>query len=105
MILNVRETGRTGYKIALIEKLQMLYPGIMILPQDPIATPGIPDLLLLYQNKWAALETKASNKSKIRPRQPYYVDLMNSMSFAAFIYPENEEDVLYDLQQTFCGGR
>ena len=68
---------------------------------DPNEIQGIPDLLVLYENKWAALEGKKSANAPHRPNQDYYVNLMNKMSFASFIYPENKEEVLYELQQAF----
>lgn len=62
---------------------------------------GIPDLLILYNNKWATLECKQNAGAKKQPNQEYYVDKMNEMSFSRFICPENKEKVLYDLQQSF----
>lgn len=62
---------------------------------------GIPDLLVLFRNKWAALEVKKSNTASHRPNQDYYVDKMNDMSYAAFIYPENKEEVLNGMARSF----
>ena len=89
------------FKTQLVNELEELFPGCIVVHLDPNEIQGIPDLLVLYGNKWAALEGKKSANATHRPNQDYYVDLMNRMSFAAFIYPENKEEVLYELQQAF----
>lgn len=89
------------FKGGLKGKLEKLFPGALILESDPDYIQGIPDLLVLWRSKWAALECKADAKARRQTNQKFYVDLMNSMSFAAFIYPENEERVLRDLQFAF----
>lgn len=89
------------FKTQLIKDLKNLFPGCMVVHLDPNEIQGIPDLLVLYGTKWAALEGKKFAEARCQPNQPYYVDLMNQMSFASFIYPENKEEVLYDLQQAF----
>jgi hypothetical protein len=74
----------------------------MVVRLDANLRQGIPDMLLLFEGGfWAALEGKRSATAPDRPNQPYYVDLMNQLCFAAFIYPENEEAVLNDLEQEF----
>lgn len=89
------------FKTQLVSELEKMFPGCIVVHLDPNEIQGIPDLLVLYGNKWAALEGKKSANATHRPNQDYYVDLMNRMSFAAFIYPENKEEVLYELQQAF----
>ncbi len=93
------------FKTNLIKELEEMFPGCMVLHLDPTEFQGIPDLLILYEDKWAALEGKKSARASHRPNQDYYVDLMNRMSFASFIYPENKEEVLNELQQAFLIGR
>lgn len=82
----------------LIKKIKNRFPGCLVLKNDPTYIQGIPDLLILHNDKWAALECKKSQKEKTRPNQPYYVEKMNGMSYASFIYPENEEEVLDEIQ-------
>lgn len=82
------------FKTNLAGEIKQMLPGCMVLHLDPNEIQGIPDLLVLYQNKWAVLEGKKSANASHRPNQDYYVDLMNDMSFAAFIYPENKDEVL-----------
>ena len=89
------------FKTKLIGELESLFPGCIILHMDPNEIQGIPDLLILYKNKWAALEGKKSARASLRPNQEYYVDLMDRMSFAAFIYPENKDEVIDDLYLHF----
>ena len=84
----------------LIKELKVMFKGCIIIKNDPNYIQGIPDLLILYNDRWAALEVKKSEHASHRPNQEYYVDLMNEMSFASFIYPENKEEILYELQQT-----
>lgn len=93
------------FKTNLIKNLEDLFPGCMIFHLDPNEIQGIPDLLILYKDKWAALEGKKNKHASLRPNQEYYVDKMNDMSFARIIYPENEEEVLDELQQAFKSRR
>jgi len=89
----------SGFQDKLRDELKELFPGCMIFKMDQIQ--GIPDLLILYKNKWASLENKKSANAKRQPNQEYYVDKMNEMSFSRFIYPENKERVLNELYKAF----
>ena len=89
------------FQAMLIKELKRRFSGCMVMKLDSSYIQGIPDLLILYHNKWATLECKKSEMSSVRPNQKYYVDLMNSMSFSRFICPENMEVVLHDLQRSF----
>lgn len=95
----------TQYQTELIKKLERRFPGSMVLRTDAGYQQGIPDLFLLYDHMWAALEVKAKRNSTRQPNQDYFVNELNHMSFAAYIYPENEEEVLDALQQAFESSR
>lgn len=86
----------------LIQELKKMFKGCIVTKLDSSHIQGIPDLLILYNNKWATLECKKSVRAKKQPNQEYYVGRMNEMSFSRFICPENKEEVLHDLQQAFC---
>lgn len=85
----------------LIKELKERFPGCEVLKNDPGYIQGIPDLSIFYKDKWAMLECKDSANAKKRPNQDYYVERMNKMSFASFIFPENKEEVLDELQRAF----
>lgn len=85
----------------LIKELKRMFPGCIIMKTDSGYIQGIPDLLVLYRDKWAALECKKSVHAARQPNQEYYVGCMDEMSFSRFIYPENKEEVLDELLQAF----
>lgn len=89
------------FQANLIVELKRRFPGSIVVKNDPNYIQGIPDLLVLYNDRWAALECKRSKGAQHRPNQDYYVGLMNEMSYSAFVYPENKEDILDELQQAF----
>lgn len=89
------------FQAKLIKELKKRFPGCIVMKSDSGYLQGIPDLLILYNDKWASLECKQSAGAKRRPNQEYYVGKMDEMSFSRFICPENKEEVLYDLQQSF----
>lgn len=89
----------------LIKELKDIFVGCIIMKNDSSYIQGIPDLLILYKDRWAALEVKKSATASHRPNQEYYVDKMDEMSYASFIYPENKEAVLDELQQALFSRR
>lgn len=89
------------FQSKLIKELKDIFPGCVVLKNDPTYIQGIPDLLVLYKDKWGSLECKKNEKASRQPNQKYYVDMMNEMSFSRFIYPENKEKVLDELREVF----
>lgn len=89
----------------LIKKIKRMFPGCYVLKTDANYIQGFPDLLILYKNRWAALECKKDSESSHRPNQEYYVSSLNQMSYASFIFPENEEEVLHELQSALWSSR
>lgn len=87
------------FQADLIKHIKCRCPECIVLKNDPNYLQGIPDLLILNHDKWAALEVKKDKTAKKRPNQEYYVNKMNDMSFARFISPENEEEVLDAMEQ------
>jgi hypothetical protein len=96
--------AETHYQNALIARIKDRLPGAFVTKNDPHEYQGIPDLLVLWRDKWAMLEVKIEEFADQQPNQGYYVQLFDGMSFAAFIYPENEEEVLSALQSAFGYG-
>lgn len=86
-----------AYQAELIKKIKRLLPSCIVLKNDANYIQGFPDLLILYNDTWVGLECKRSASASRRPNQEYYVNLLNEMSHAWFIYPENEEEVLNEL--------
>ena len=91
----------SAFQKGLINDLKKRFPGCMVLKNDPNYIQGIPDLLVLYEGRWAALECKKTKQASHQPNQDYYVESMNEMSFSRFVYPENKEIILDELQQSF----
>lgn len=96
------------YQAHVIKRVRQLLPGCFILKNDSGYMQGVPDLLVLYMDRWAMLEVKPKTPKgpdDYEPNQEWYLEQLNKMSFAACIYPENEEAVLDALQSAFTARR
>lgn len=89
------------FQSELIKEIKNRFPGCIVMKNDSAYIQGIPDLLVLHGEHWAALECKRHAKAERQPNQDYYVSKMDEMSFSRFVYPENKEEVLNDLQKSF----
>ena len=85
----------------LKKEIKNRFPGCIVTKMDSSDIQGIPDLLILHNDKWVSLENKKSANAPRRPNQDYYVNKMNEMSFSRFIYPENKDEVLNEIEQYF----
>lgn len=84
----------------IIKKIEHRLPGVYVFKGDTRFKQGCPDLIILYKDRWALLEVKKTTTSSRQPNQEYYVNELNKMSYAAFIHPGNEEEILDGLQQS-----
>lgn len=88
------------FQSRLIKEIKIRLPGALVLKNDANYKQGIPDLLILYKQRWGALECKNRKDAARQPNQEYYIGFMDAMSFAKFIYPENKEEVLNEMVET-----
>lgn len=97
------------FKKRFREKLIAMKPDIEIFEPNPTQRRSSPDMLLFdgipdEENPiqvWAALEFKASKNSSHRPNQDYRVSRLSKKGYASFVYPENEMEVLDELEKLF----
>lgn len=89
------------FQAKLIKDIKELFPGCIVLKNDPEYIQGFPDLTIFYGKHWALLECKQSDNAHHQPNQDFYISKADEMSFARFISPENKEEVLNDLQSAF----
>jgi hypothetical protein len=94
-----------NYQPKVIKRLREEFSGCLILKNDSSYMQGVPDLIILYRDRWAMLEVKADKDSDFQPNQAYYVSELNHMSYAAFIYPENEDEVFLELHRVLDASR
>ena len=94
------------FQSKLIKELKQRFPGCIVMKNDAGHNQGIPDISVLFGDRYAVLECKRSEKAPHRPNQDYYVNHVNDMGgIARFIFPENKEEVLHDLERAFGVGR
>ena len=93
--------NENAFQASLIKEIKDRFPGAMVLKNDANYIQGVPDLSIFYKDRWAMLECKKNSSARHQANQDYYIDILNGMSFASFIYPENKEEVLDELQRTF----
>lgn len=97
-------SSESRFQSGLIRELKARFPGCVVTKLDSAHIQGVPDLLILHGAHWAALEVKRDARAPRRPNQTHYVERLNGMSFARFIFPENKEEVLDELEQAFRAG-
>lgn len=85
----------------LIADIKIRFPGAYVIKTDPRYIQGLPDLIIFWKEHWAALECKQTKAASRQPNQDYYIEQMNGMSFASFIFPENKEEVLDEMERSF----
>lgn len=84
----------------LVRDIEKKLPGSIILKIDGNTLQGFADRLILYGPYWAILEIKVSKTAHRQPNQTYYVELANEMgAYGSFVYPENREEILDELQR------
>jgi hypothetical protein len=91
------------YQGGLIKRIERRFPGCFVLKNDEQYRQGTPDLTILHGSHWAVLEVKRGEDelAKPVPNQAHYVERLNNMGYSSFIYPENEERVLDEIQRAF----
>jgi hypothetical protein len=100
-----RQVLERNFQPKLKQEIRRRLPGCEIFKLDSGERQGIPDLLILFRDRWALLEVKRGLKAAKQPNQDWYVDHFDKMSFSAFVNPQNQEAVLNDLQRALTSRR
>ena len=94
------------FQAKLIREIKKRFPEAIVLKNDPKYIDGFPDLTVLYFATYFILEVKKSRDAYLKSlrkqkNQKYYIDKLAKMAHAAFVYPENKEEVLHAMEEAF----
>lgn len=89
------------FQADLVKEIKKRFPGAIILKNDANYLQGIPDLTILWKRCWAMLECKKSSNEIHQPNQDFYIEMADDLSFGRFIYPENKEAILDEMERAF----
>lgn len=90
-----------AYQSKLIKKLRQLHPDWIIVKNDANYLQGIPDWTVFANGKYAFFDVKRSSDAVHQPNQDWYINNANETgAFGMFVYPENEEEFLNEIQQS-----
>ena len=81
-------------------KIATRIPGIDFIDTKPFSR-SMPDTFVIGPKVWAALEWKQSKNAPHRPNQDHHIERLNEQGFARFVFPENLEEVLDELEVLF----
>lgn len=86
-----------NFQQKLIKELKNLGFTVWKNQQNATTETARPDLLVLKGVFWGCLEVKKERLAKHRPLQDVKVLKYNQMSYAAFVYPENKDQIINQL--------
>lgn len=90
------------FRTKFLHDFKKLSPDIIIEFANANRRNGIPDVIIFYKKKHARLETKKSKDASKRQLQEYYIEYFNKQGiYAAFLMPENKEEVFNELRRYF----
>ena len=88
---------------AVKKRILKEFPGAHVCKTDPNlwGWQGVPDLLIIYKDKWAFLEMKRHKDAARQANQDYWVRTLDKQGCAAFCYPEVREQAFKKLHEYF----
>ena len=90
------------FKSELYKEIRNRFPGSEVLPNDATYVQGILDATVYFPNgRYVMLEGKRASNSQRRPNQGYYVDRSPLSEHSMFVYPENKDEVLSELERRY----
>ena len=90
------------YQEDLIDRLETIFPECLIMKSDANYRQGIPDIAIYDGPFYAILEVKKDSEAKHQPNQDWYINHFLTMgAYAAFIFPENEDQILDEVTSYF----
>lgn len=90
------------FQTIFLNRVKELLPNCFVLKNDANMIQGFPDWTVIFGKYALIFEIKRNEKAAYQPNQLYYIDFINnSGGFARIVYPENMEEVLHEIQQTY----
>lgn len=77
----------SNFQADLKKEIETLFPGAVIMKNDPNDIQGIPDLTVIWRDHWAWLECKTRNKCSQTVEPRFLYSVCTPLFFRGFYLP------------------